>query len=66
MKILKRVFIAAFFFTFVCCQNASANLGQVKIYKAAFPEEKPKCTNCHVDKIPKKEEGKPEEGEVVN
>ena len=39
--------------------SASANLEQVKIYKAAFPEEeKPKCGCCHVDKIPKKEEGK--------
>ena len=38
---------------------AFANLEQVKLYKAAFPdEEKPKCTTCHVDKIPKKEEGK--------
>ena len=38
---------------------AFANLDQIKAYKAAFPdEEKPKCTTCHVDKIPKKEEGK--------
>ena len=38
---------------------ALANLEQVKNYKAAFPdEEKPKCMTCHVDKIPKKEEGK--------
>ena len=38
---------------------AFANLEQVKLYKEAFPdEEKPKCMNCHVDKIPKKEDGK--------
>ena len=38
---------------------AFANLGQVKIYKEAFPDaEKPKCTACHVDKMPKKEDGK--------
>ncbi len=38
---------------------ALANLEQAKIYKAAFPdEEKPKCTACHVDKIPKKDDGK--------
>ena len=40
---------------------AFANLEQVKNYKAAFPdEEKPKCIACHVDKIPKKDEGKHE------
>ena len=40
---------------------ASANLEIVKTYKAAFPdEEKPKCMTCHVDKIPKKDEGKHE------
>ena len=40
---------------------AFANLEQVKLYKAAFPdEEKPKCTTCHVDKIPKKDDGKHE------
>ena len=37
---------------------ASANLEQAKIYKEAFPDEKPKCTNCHVSKMPKKEDGK--------
>ncbi len=36
-----------------------ANLEQVKIYKNAFPdEEKPKCIACHVDKMPKKDDGK--------
>ena len=40
---------------------AFANLDQVKANKAAFPdEEKPKCTTCHVDKIPKKDDGKHE------
>ena len=38
---------------------AFANLEQVKTYKAVFPdEEKPKCVVCHVDKLPKKEDGK--------
>ena len=37
-----------------------ANLGVVKAYKEAFPGEKPKCSCCHVDKAPKKEEGKHE------
>ena len=40
---------------------AFANLEQVKLYKAAFPdEEKPKCTTCHIDKMPKKDDGKHE------
>ena len=39
---------------------AFANLETVKIYKAVFEGEKPKCTYCHVDKTPKKEEGKHE------
>ena len=38
---------------------AFATLEQAKIYKEAFPDaEKPKCSCCHVDKVPKKEEGK--------
>ena len=37
---------------------AFANLQQVKIYKEAFPDDKPKCTSCHVDKTPKKDDGK--------
>ena len=41
--------------------SAFASLEVVKTYKAAFPdEEKPKCLACHVDKIPKKDEGKHE------
>ena len=35
-----------------------ANIKQVKVYKEAFPDEKPKCACCHVDKMPKKEDGK--------
>lgn len=40
--------------------NGMANIGVVKTYKETFPGEKPKCTCCHVDKSPKKEEGKHE------
>ncbi len=39
---------------------AFATLEQSKIYKSAFNTEKPKCLTCHVDKIPKKEDGKHE------
>ena len=48
------VSVISIFFT----TTVFANLEQAKIYKAAFPGEKPKCTNCHVDKIPKKDDGK--------
>ena len=37
---------------------AFANLEQQKLYKTAFPDSKPKCITCHVDAIPKKDEGK--------
>ncbi|MBI2094725.1 MAG: hypothetical protein HYT89_00975 [Candidatus Omnitrophica bacterium] len=40
--------------------NGMANIGIVKAYKETFPGEKPKCTHCHVDKSPKKEEGRHE------
>ena len=39
-------------------KSAFANIEQIKLYKAAFPGEKPKCTACHMDKTPKKEAGK--------
>jgi hypothetical protein len=37
--------------------RAEANIDQVKIYKKSFPEAKPKCFFCHLDKIPKKDAG---------
>ena len=40
--------------------TAFANLDQQKLYKTAFPDAKPKCVTCHVDAIPKKDEGKHE------
>lgn len=57
--ILSKVLILAITPVFVS-GLALANLEQVKIYKEAFPGEKPKCTNCHVDKMPKKDDGKHE------
>lgn len=38
--------------------ECQANVEQVKIYKTAFPQSKPQCLFCHIDKLPKKEEGK--------
>ena len=40
--------------------TAMADLEILKTYKATFEGEKPKCTCCHTDKTPKKEEGKHE------
>ena len=36
---------------------AEANVGQIKLYKEAFPGTKPSCLFCHLDKIPKKDDG---------
>lgn len=42
----------------ILASPAWADIKQVKIYKEAFPEEKPKCACCHTDKMPKKDDGK--------
>ena len=58
MDMKKSVFAFAIMLLFAS-GSAFANLAQVKIYKEAFPDaEKPKCSCCHVDKMPKKDEGK--------
>jgi len=36
---------------------AGANMTQIKAYKDAYPDTKPKCVDCHVDKMPKKDDG---------
>jgi len=36
---------------------AQANMTQIKAYKEAYPGSTPKCINCHVDKMPKKDDG---------
>lgn len=35
--------------------TAWATVEQVKLYKEAYPDTKPKCIDCHVDKLPKKD-----------
>jgi hypothetical protein len=37
--------------------QAKADLAQIKIYKEAFSDSKPKCIECHVSEKPKKEDG---------
>ena len=57
ISVLKRAWVVVMAGMFVS-GLAFANLAQVKLYKEAFPDEKPKCSCCHVDKMPKKEDGK--------
>ena len=47
-------------FVFFALTPAWADIKQVKAYKEAYPDEKPKCACCHVDKKPGKEDGKHE------
>ena len=51
---LKITIIFGFLF-FVHSLPVWANVGQIKLYKAAYPDEKPKCSCCHVDEKPKKD-----------
>ncbi len=46
-------------FVFVTLGNTlvMADVKQVKLYKAAFPGSQPKCIFCHIDKLPKKDDG---------
>lgn len=39
---------------------AKADLKQIKAYKEAFADAKPKCIECHLDEKPKKEDGQHE------
>ena len=39
---------------------AFASFSQIKEYKQTYPDAKPKCVECHVDKMPKKDDGKHE------
>ncbi len=47
-------------FIFVAVAKGAADPEQIKVYKKAFPDSKPKCISCHVDEKPKKEDGKHE------
>ncbi len=47
------IFIA--FFVLVFAGVSYADLGQMKIYKEAYPDSKPKCVDCHTAALPKKD-----------
>ena len=59
MHYKKILFLTAAAF-FIYGASAQADVNQIKLYKEAFPDAKPKCIDCHVDAIPKKDEGKHE------
>ena len=40
--------------------SARADMAQIKAYKETYPDAKPKCIDCHVDKMPKKDDGQHE------
>ncbi len=48
-------FIAALALSAVFAPPASANTKQIKAYKEAFADAKPKCIECHTVEKPKKE-----------
>ena len=54
------VIVAIVFLSLFVPRHSLANVETVKLYKNVFEGEKPKCACCHVDKTPKKEEGKHE------
>ena len=37
--------------------SARADMAQIKAYKETYPDAKLKCIECHVDKMPKKDDG---------
>jgi hypothetical protein len=39
---------------FLLSPLASANMKELRAYKEAFPDAKPKCSTCHTATIPKK------------
>ena len=64
MKNAKKFILLTAVFSFLGSGFASANLEVAKLYKSALGmDEKPKCISCHVDKLPKKEDGKHENNE---
>ena len=59
MKKIKILTLGIVMVGFMALQ-ANADVGQVKLYKQAFPGSAPKCMACHLDKTPKKDKGKHE------
>ena len=56
--LLTGIIFSSLVIVFLAGGISEANMGQLKLYKKAFPGSKPKCMVCHVDKLPKKADGK--------
>ena len=57
-SLLKTLCVAVFGVALISLGGvAHANLGQIKAYKEAYPDSKPKCIQCHTDEHPKKDDG---------
>jgi len=54
MKMIMLFVLTGFIFWNI---SAYASFTEIKNYKAAYPDATPKCIDCHVDKIPKKDDG---------
>jgi hypothetical protein len=52
-NVLISVFVGVF--VFLLATLSWADLAQIKVYKEAFPGSKPKCIDCHVMALPKKD-----------
>ncbi len=52
--------LLTFLVSLLSADRAFATLDQAKLYQSALGKDKPKCQGCHVDKIPKKDDGKHE------
>ncbi len=58
---MKKGIIAVIFLGFVLwVGSAQADMKEMNFYKEAFPGAKIKCGDCHVNALPKKEDGKHE------
>ena len=55
----KITFLTVFLFT-LAVPGAWANTDNLKTYRKVYPDLKPSCLYCHLDKVPKKEDGKHE------
>lgn len=47
--------VFAAFFVFAFCLVSRADIAQIKVYKEAYPDSKPKCIDCHTTALPKKD-----------
>jgi hypothetical protein len=49
-----------FLFAWGAPAQGHADAKLMKIYREVYPDLKPNCTYCHIDKLPKKEDGQHE------